>query len=208
VEPKKSTRGASERDEWLRAAWRVLVAYALDARRLVFVDEMGSNIALAPLYGYAPKGERAYCEVARNRGKNTTLIASMTYEGGMGASMVIEGSTTAEVFESYVETFLAPTLKAGRIVMMDNLKAHKTQRVREMIEAKGCEVMFLPTYSPDLNPIEEAFSKIKSILRAVGARTREALLDAISEAISKVTAQDAKGFFGDCGYHLLVDQCL
>ncbi len=180
---------------------------ALDARRLVFVDEMGSNITLAPLYAYAPKGERAYCSVPYNRGKNTTLIASMTLDEGMGECMVIEGSATGAVFEGYMESFLAPTLKEGQIVIMDNLKAHKGERVRELIEAKGCEELFLPPYSPDLNPIEEAFSKIKDILREAGARTREALWEAISEAISKVTAQDARGFFGHCGYHL-VDQCL
>ncbi|MCA1837905.1 MAG: IS630 family transposase [Actinobacteria bacterium] len=203
MEPKKRSRGASERDEWLRAAWRVMVALALDARRLVFVDEMGSNIALAPLYAYAPKGERAYCEVPRNRGKNTTLLASMTFDEGMGECMVIEGSTTGAVFEGYVEHFLAPTLREGRIVILDNLKAHKGERFRELVDARGCEVVFLPPYSPDLNPIEEAFSKVKGILREVGARTREALLEAISEAISRVTAQDAKGFFGHCGYHLM-----
>jgi len=173
VEPKKRSRGASERDEWLRAAFRVMVAWALDARRLVFIDEMGSNIALAPLYAYAPKGERAYCSVAYNRGKNTTLIASMTLDEGMGESMVIEGSTTGAVFESYVENFLAPKLREGQIVIMDNLKAHKGERVREMIEAKGCEVIFLPAYSPDLNPIEEAFSKIKASLeKPVPARVK------------------------------------
>jgi transposase len=203
VEPKKRSRGASERDEWLRAAWRVLLALVLDARRLVFVDEMGSNIALASLYAYAPKGERAYCKAPYNRGKNLTLIASMTFDGGMGESMLIEGSTTSALFEGYVENFLAPTLEEGQIVMMDNLKAHKGERVRQMIEAKGCEVMFLPAYSPDLNPIEEAFSKIKGILREVGARTREALVEAICEALSKVTVQDARGFFGHCGYHLV-----
>ena len=178
---------------------------ALDARRLVFVDEMGSNIALAPLYAYAPKGERAYCEVPRNRGKNLTLIASMTFDEGMGkkSNLVIEGSTTGAVFEGYVEAFLAPTLEEGQIVIMDNLKAHKGERVRESIEARGCEVVFLPPYSPDLNPIEGAFSKIKGILREAAARTHEALLEAISEAISMVTAQDARGFFGHCGYHLV-----
>ena len=202
MEQKKRSRGASERDEWLRAAWRVLVAAVLDATLLVFVDEMGSNIALAPLYAYAPKGERAYCSVPYNRGKNTTLIANVTLEG-MGKCMVIEGSTTKKVFEGYVETFLAPTLRKGQIVIMDNLKAHKGERVREMIEARGCEVIFLPPYSPDLNPIEEAFSKIKGILRGAGARTQEVLVEAISEAISMVTAEDARGFFGHCGYHLV-----
>jgi transposase len=128
----------------------------------------------------------------------------MTLLEGMGKCMVIEGSTTGAVFEGYVENFLAPTLRKGqKIVIMDNLKAHKGQRVREMIEARGCEVIFLPPYSPDLNPIEEAFSKIKGILRGAGARTQEVLVEAISEAISMVTAEDARGFFGHCGYHLV-----
>lgn len=112
------------------------------------------------------------------------------------------------VFEGYVENFLAPTLKEEQIVIMDNLKAHKGERVRELIEERGCEVLFLPTYSPDYNPIEEAFSKIKGILREAAARTREELLEAISEALSRVRVKDARGFFGHCGYHLLVDQCL
>jgi transposase len=180
-----------------------LLTLALDARRLVFVDEMGSNITLAPLYAYAPKGERAYSKVPRNRGKNITLLASMTFDKGMGECMVIEGSTTAALFESYVENFLVPMLKEGQVVILDNLKAHKGDRVRQLIEGRGCELVFLPAYSPDLNPIEEAFSKIKGILREVGARTEEALLEAIAEAISMVKAQDAKGFFEHCGYHLV-----
>jgi transposase len=175
---------------------------------LVFVDEMGSNLALAPLYSsYAPKGERAYyCSLPylQPGQAHYAYIASMTLLEEMGESMVIEGSTTGAVFEGYVENFLAPTLRKGQIVIMDNLKAHKGERVREMIEAKGCQVIFLPPYSPELNPIEEAFSKIKGILRRAGARTREALVEAISEAISMVTAEDARGFFGHCGYHLVV----
>ena len=116
--------GASERDEFLRSAWRELVAGRLDARRLVFVDEMGTNTALSPLYAWAPRGRRARCWVPRNRGKNTTLLASMTSEG-MGPCMALEGSTTTEVFEVYLEHGLAPELRAGQIVVMDNLSAHK-----------------------------------------------------------------------------------
>jgi transposase len=104
----------------------------------------------------APKGERAYGSVPRNRGHNTTLIASMTLKGAMGEAMAFEGSTKAFVFEAYVEHFLAPTLREGQVVVMDNLRAHKTGRVRELIEERGCELWFLPAYSPDLNPIEES----------------------------------------------------
>ena len=117
-----------ERDEWLRTAWRVMVVQSLDARSLVFVDEMGTNISLSPIYGWAKKGERAHRSVPRNRGKNTTLLSSMSMEG-MGPSLAVEGATTAAVFETYVERVLAPTLRKGEVVVMDNLGAHKGERV-------------------------------------------------------------------------------
>jgi len=147
--------GASERDEFMRAAWRTLVAGELDAGRLVFVDEMGSNTSLAPLHCWSRRGERARLEAPRNRGKNTTLLASMSSEG-MGPTLAVEGSTKKAVFEAYVGWVLAPSLKAGQVVVMDNLSAHKSEEVRELIEDRGCEVLFLPPYSPDYNPIEES----------------------------------------------------
>jgi transposase len=192
-----------ERDEWLRAAWRVMVAEEIDARRLVFVDEMGTNISLSPLYAWAPKGERAYCSVPRNRGPNTTLLSSMSVEG-MGLSLAVEGATNREVFETYVEQILAPTLRTCQVVVMDNLTAHKGERVKELIERRGCELLYLPPYSPDFNPIEEAFAKIKSLMRKAEARTREALLAAMGTAISTLSAQDARGFFEHCGYRVVV----
>jgi len=191
--------GASERDEFLRIAWRVLVARALDQRRLVFVDEMGTNTSLAPLYAWAPKGERARCEVPRNRGKNTTLLASMTAEG-MGSCLAVVGSTTKAVFETYLERVLVPTLRPGQVVLMDNLALHKGQKVRELIEGRGCELLYLPPYSPDFNPIEEAFSKVKALVRKARTRTREALVEALGAALDAVTARDARGFLEHCGY--------
>lgn len=179
------------------------VAEQIDARRLVFVDEMGTNTSLSPLYAWAPRGERAFCSVPRNRGKNTTLLTSMTLEG-MGSSLAVEGATDREVFEAYVERLLAPTLRRGQLVVMDNLTAHKGERVRELIEERGCELLYLPPYSPDFNPIEEAFSKLKRILRKAESRTREALVEAIGAAISAVTAKDARGFFEHCGYGMVV----
>jgi transposase len=157
----------------------------------------------------APKGERAYGKVPRNRGKNQTLIAAITFEGAMDerAAVAIEGATDAEVFESYVEHFLAPTLSEGQVVVMDKLGAHRTEKVRELVEARGADLVFLPSYSPDLNPIEEAFSKIKGILRKVGARTREALVEAMAEALRAVTPEDAMGWFRHCGYNV-EDQAL
>jgi len=144
-----------ERDEWLRAAWQVIVAWETDLERLVFVDEMGTNTSLSALYAWAPKGERARCSVPRSRGPNTTLLASITVKG-MGPCVAVEGATTGVVFETYVEKVLAPTLRHGQVVIMDNLQAHKTERVRELIEARGCELLYLPPYSPDFNPIEES----------------------------------------------------
>ena len=184
----------------MRAAWRSLVAEKIDTQRLVFVDEMGSNTSLAALYAWSRRGKRALlAKVPRNWGANVTLLASMSAEG-MGPSLAVEGSTTREVFEVYLEYFLAPALRPGQVVVMDNLSAHKGGRVRELVEARGCEILYLPPYSPDLNPIEEAFAKLKTLLRRAGARTREALIEAMGRALEAVTAGDARGFFKHCGY--------
>lgn len=176
-----------------------MVAGKLCAGRLVFVDEMGSNTSLHELYAYAPKGERAYCSVARNRGKNTTLLSSMSLSG-MGPSMVVEGGTNGAVFEVYLREMLIPALNRGDVVVMDNLSVHKSEKVREMIEGAAAEVLYLPPYSPDFNPIEEAFSKVKNLLRKAGACVREVLVGAIGEALSQVTEEDAQAFFEHCGY--------
>lgn len=120
--------------------------------------------------------------------------------GGMGETMAVEGSTDRGVFEAYIEHALAPTLEAGRVVVMDNLPAHKPARVRELIEERGCELIYLPAYSADLNPIEEAFAKIKDTLRRAGARTKDALVEALGEALSAVSARDARGYFEHAGY--------
>lgn len=135
----------------------------------------------------------------RNRGPNTTLLSSMTLEG-MGTSLAVEGATNREVFETYVQRVLAPTLRPGQVVVMDNLSAHKGDRVKELIEERGCQLLYLPPYSPDFNPIEEAFAKIKALVRKTEARTREALVEAIGRGISMVRAEDARGFFDHCGY--------
>ncbi len=126
----------------------------------------------------------------------------MTLEGGMGEAMAVEGATDARVFEAYVEGFLAPSLSSGQIVLLDNLGAHKTERVRELVEARGAQVWFLAAYSVDLNPIEEAFSKVKALLKKAAARTKEALVEAMSEALAAVTPEDAHGWFAHSGYEL------
>ena len=188
-----------ERDEWLRAAWRVTLTREITAERLVFVDEMGTNTSLHPLYAWSPRGERASCSVPRNRGPNTTLLASMTAEG-MGPCLAVEGSTTRLLFEAYIEKVLLPSLRRGQVVVMDNLSAHKGERLRELVESAGCELLYLPPYSPDFSPIEEAFSKVKGILRKAEARSRDALVEAMGKALDAVTARDARRFFEHCGY--------
>jgi transposase len=183
-----------------------MVAAEVEPERLVFVDECGTHASLAPLYGYAPRGQRLRLMVPRKRGKNTTLLSSMSL-GGMGPSMAVEGATTARVFETYLQKVLAPSLEEGQVVVMDNLGAHRPKRVRELIEQRGCELLYLPAYSPDYNPIEEAFAKIKNLLRRVAARSKETLLEAIGAALSAISAEDAQGFFEHAGYrptaHLL-----
>ena len=177
----------------------------VDPGRLVFVDEMGTHTSLAPLYAYAPVGQRAFFEGPRNRGRSTTLLTSLNQEG-MGPSMAVEGATTARVFETYVERFLAPALKPGQVVVMDNLGAHRPKRVREIIEARGCGLVYLPPYSPDLNPIEEALSKVKHLLRKIGARAKETLIEAMGRALEAVSVQDVRGFFTHCGYRTPAQQ--
>jgi len=177
----------------------------IDPGGLVFVDEMGTHISLGPLYAYAPIGKRTFFKAPRNRGKNTTLLSSLHPEG-MGPSMAVEGATTKEVFETYVEHLLVPALRPGQLVVMDNLGAHRPRKVRELIERRGCELLYLPPYSPGLNPIEEAFSKVKHILRKIGARGKEALIEAMGRALKAVSTEDVKGFFAHCGYHAPVQQ--
>ena len=199
----KKSQIASERDEQARGLWRWL-ASRFDARRLVFVDESGFHTSMTRPRARAPKGKRAYGKVPRNRGKNTTLIAAITLQGAMGESMTIEGATDTLAFEAYVEHFLAPTLEKGQVVVLDGLGAHRPQRIRELIEAKGADLVLLPSYSPELNPIEEAFSKIKGLMRKAQARSREALLEAMGKAISALSAEDARGYFEHCGYRAAV----
>jgi transposase len=200
VDLQAKTLAAAEQDEQARSAWRRRTGL-LDPRRLVFVDECGTNIGLVPLRARAPKGARAYGKAPRNRGKNTTLLASMALSG-MGACVAVEGPTTKAVFEAYVEQVMAPSLTPGQIIVLDNLTAHKGERVRKLVETRGCRLLFLPSYSPDFNPIEEAFSKIKVLVRRAEARTQVALVEAIGRALAAVSKQDVWGFFVHCGYLL------
>ena len=179
-----------------------MVAAAVEPDRLLFVDECGTHTSLGPIYGYAPRGERLYLPVPRGRGKNTTVLSSMTLSG-MGPSLAVEGVTTTWVFETSVKKVLVPSLRKGQIVVMDNLGAHRPKRIRELVEQQGCELLYLPAYSPDYNPIEEAFAKIKTLLRKVTARSKEALVEAIAAALSAISPEDARGFFEHAGYRQL-----
>jgi transposase len=165
----------------------------------VFIDETGSHLGLVRLYARAPRGERAVGRAPRNRGRARTTITSLTLDG-IGPGLLVEGGISTAGFEAYVEHILAPTLEPAQIVVMDNLRQHQGGRTRELIEARGAELWFLPAYSPDLNPIEEAFSKLKTLLRTLAARTHAALAAAIWSALQAITPSDADGYFTHCGY--------
>jgi hypothetical protein len=150
VDAQKKTLGATERDEEKRSAFRERLR-GVDPERLLFVDESSTNIAMVPRYARAPKGRRALGKAPRDWGKNITLISSITTKG-MGPSMSIQGSSDTQSFGLYVRNVLAPPLRAGQIVLMDNLSMHKAGWVRDLIEQKGCQLWLLPTYSPELNP--------------------------------------------------------
>jgi transposase len=163
VDPEKKSLAASERDEAQRQAFREQLGPRA-AAALVIVDESGTNLNLTPLYARAPRGARVYGQVPRNTPKNTTLIASLTW-AGMGPAMTLAGATDTAAFVAYLEQVFAPTLRPGQIVVLDNLSAHKSEQGRRLIEARGAELWYLPAYSPDLSPIEQAFSKLKTLLR-------------------------------------------
>ena len=181
-----------------RAAWREEFA-AIDPTRLVFVDESGANTAMDRTHGRAPSGVRVDGPVPHGHWKVTTLTAAVRL-GGVGACLAFDGATNTTGFEAYVGECLAPTLRPGDIVIRDNLSCHKTAEVERLIAAAGAEVRYLPAYSPDLNPIEKLFSKLKEALRAAAARTVEALIAAMGEALRAVRPGDILGWFAHSGY--------
>ena len=193
---------ASERDlervQTRRAVYQAEIGSEM-LERLKFLDEAGSNIAMTRAYGRAAPGERVIDSVPQNYGENVSMLACLSLSG-ISAPMTISGAVDGLVFLAYVEEVLVPTLAAGDVVVMDNLSAHKVKRVRELIEAVGAKLIYLPPYSPDLNPIEKCWSKIKTYLRAAKARTREALEKALREVLQLITEEDAAGWFSSCGY--------
>ena len=173
----------------------------MDFSRFKFIDESGVNLAMTRLYGRAPRGERARGSVPINYGSNLTMIGALG-ASGLDALMTVDGATDGDIFRVYVGEVLCPTLLPGDIVVMDNLGAHKVSGIREAIEARGAKLIYLPPYSPDLSPIERCWSKIKTVLRAIGARTRRALERAIKKALSTISMSDALAWFAHCGYQL------
>lgn len=172
----------------------------LAPERLIFIDETGLSTKMARLRGRCPKGERLFASIPHGHWRTTTFVAGLRL-GGLDAPMVLDGPMNREAFLAYVAQVLAPTLRSGDIVVMDNLGCHKSAAVRDAIEATGAELRFLPPYSPDFNPIEKVWSKVKTLLRKVAARTTEALWEAIGRALEEVTAKDCQGCFEFCGYH-------
>ena len=171
----------------------------VDPNRLVFIDESGAKTNLTRTRGRAPRGERVIERVPHGHWQTTTVISAVRTSGPC-ASMVVSGATDSDVFRCYVQHVLVPQLKPGDVVVLDNLQPHKASGVREMIEAAGATLLYLPPYSPDFNPIENMWSKVKQFLRSVGARSFESLLEAIAAALRAVKVNDCLGFFRHCGY--------
>lgn len=163
------------------------------------MDEMGAAMNLTPLYGRSPTGERVYGAKPTGPGKRISTVGALG-RGGLTSAMCFEGTLTGEVFLQFLDEFLVPGLKPGQIVILDNAQAHQVEGVRERIEGAGARVLYLPPYSPDLNPIEMAWSKVKQFLRKAQARTVEALYEAIAQALQTLSPSDAKGFFKHVGF--------
>lgn len=172
-----------------------------DASQFVFLDESSANVTLTPRYARAPHHERAPGHAPRNYDRNMTLVAALT-PAGIQAPMTLPGAMNSDAFAAYVQQGLVPTLTPGQIVICDNLSVHKRADIRALIEEAGCAFIFLPAYSPDFNPIEQAFSKLKTALRRAQARTQEALEAAIAAALATITASDAQHWFHHAGYDL------
>lgn len=182
-----------KRDSWLQFQKKV------DINRLVFLDETGAKTNMTRLYGRSKKGKRCNDSAPDGRWERTTILSALRLTGET-YTVVFEGATDGEMYNAYVKNILTPALKPGDVVVMDNLNVHKSEIAKKLISDAGAECLFLPAYSPDLNPIEKMWSKIKSILRRMKARTSDTLYEAIKFALDEVNANDATGWFASCGY--------
>ena len=198
----KKTLKASEQDredvKKAREEWKARQVN-LDMQRLVFLDETGAKTNMTRLYGRAMHGERCYDSTPDGRWERTTLLSAIRVNGET-YSMVFDGALDAKMYNAYIEKILAPALKPEDIVIADNLNVHKSEIAKRLVEEMGASYIALPPYSPDLNPIEKMWSKIKQFLRGVKARTREELEKAIASALDTITSEDAEGWFASCGY--------
>jgi len=173
----------------------------IEPERLVFLDESGATTEMTRRYGRAPSGERLREATPAGHWSTLTLLGAMSQKG-MLASMTVESPTDGDVFLAYLDEVLCPRLSPGQVVVMDNLATHKVAGVRQRIEAAGATLLYLPPYSPDFNPIEKAWSKIKQRLRSVKSRTVEVLEQSVAEALMAITPQNASAWFSHCGYGL------
>jgi len=191
---------AAERNNYKRA-WFRRRARALRQRRFVFVDETAVNTAMTRRYGRAPRGERAVDSAPRNYGAHTSVSGAMGLRG-LVATLAVEGAVDTLCFDAYAEKVLAPRLRPGDVVVLDNLTAHRASRIEEVAQGRGAQVLWLAPYSPDFSPIEQCWSKIKAYLRGAKARTEDELNKALAQAIGLVTKADIRGWFKHCGYSL------
>jgi transposase len=182
-----------------RQQWRGEVMPGLGAGQVVFLDETAAKTNMARGHGYAPRGQRLGGEVPYRRWQTTTFLGAMR-AGGFIAPLVVDGAMTSELFAAYVERVLVPELSPGDVVVLDNLSCHRQGAVRALIEGAGCRVEYLPAYSPDYNPIEMAFSKLKRLLRQAAARTVEALWQAIGRLLDRFSPQECANYIRHAGY--------
>ena len=190
---------ASERNPYKRGwYWRRL--RGMNHRRLVFLDESAVNTAMTPRYGRAPRGERVHDSVPRSYGEQTSLAGALAYGRGLIAVMTLTGAVDTLAFDAYLAQVLSPRLRKGDVVVLDNLNVHKASQIERVAEARGARVLWLAPYSPDFSPIEQCWSKLKTLLRAAKARTRGELGQALAQAIKLITKSDIRGWFKHCGY--------
>lgn len=198
VKREKKTLAPSERDEAARVVFRDVLS-TLNAKQVVVIDESSTHLHMSPRYARALQGQRAFVHHPRNYGQNISLLASLRLTG-MGPALVVPGSVNRQVMEVYVNEVLLPTLQQGDIVILDNLPAHHASQLEASLQTKGCRVLFLPAYSPDLSPIEAAFAKLKQHVRKAKPATYDHLVSAIGTGLQLISVEDALGFFIDCGF--------
>lgn len=205
MDRQEKTLGATERDEVRRQAWREMVA-TWDPDEVVVRDETGAHVAMTPGYARAPRNQRADHRAPFNKGTNRTTLAVLT-TAGLRAAMTVEGAADTATVEAFMGECVVPLRRPGQKVVLDNVRTHQSAGLRRLVEAAGCEPRFLPPYSPDLSPIEEAFGKVKAALRRAKARTGEAFQQAGGPALDALTPQDARHSFTHCGYGIATLPC-